>query len=194
MSLVQNRSLAECASPVEAIEELCAGFPGFQPDPRAFQEQTPTQMPEPYRELLCHKQHMTIALRDFHGAPVDLYVMATRGEGAHYARKIFLTRRGSAQAVELGVARVNLRMIAEPARGQILAQRRPLGAVLIDNGICRRVEPRWYLRFPRGSSILAWFGYPTHGPFFGRIGTIFCDEEPAVDVLEIATLWETATS
>jgi hypothetical protein len=189
MSLVQNRPLAQCDTPAAAIEELCAGFDGFASGEPAFEQVAAADVPSPYSRLLVHNQHMTSVLGDYHGTPVDLYVLGVRQDGDYYTRKIFLTPRGSAQATELGVARVNLRCLRESTRNEIIEARRPLGAVLASHERFRRIEPRWFLRFPRGSPVLRWFGFPDDGPFYGRIGTIYCTGEVAIELLEIVTVW-----
>ena len=190
MSILQTRFLAQCTTPGKALQELCAPFPHFSIGPGDFAEVVPEQVPQPYRQLLVHGRHMTRVLGEYHGAPVDVYVMDMRRNGDCYSRKIFLTERGDARAIELGVARVHLSSLRQPSRDQVLQARRPLGAVLAENESLRRIEPRWYLRFPAGSAILRWFGYPREGPFYGRIASIYCGDEPAIEVLEIVTLWE----
>jgi hypothetical protein len=43
------------------------------------------------------------------------------------------------------------------------------------------------MRFAPGGPILNWFGETGDQPMYGRIGTIYCDEEPAIELLEIVT-------
>ena len=110
-----------------------------------------------------------------------------------YSRKIFLTRGNRSESVELGVVRMDLRCVEQLARQEILQGRQPLGAILVRHKLLLRIEPRWYLKFPAGSPVLSWMGYPRQGPFFGRIGTIYCNDEPAIELLEIVTLWNERT-
>jgi hypothetical protein len=61
-----------------------------------------------------------------------------------------------------------------------------LGAVLIKHNVLRRVKPRWFMSFPKDGPVMALFGPSEHvGPAYGRIGTIYCDGEPAIEVMEI---------
>jgi hypothetical protein len=53
--------------------------------------------------------------------------------------------------------------------------------------VLRRIKPRWFMRFPGGGPLLTFFGDTTGRPMYGRIGTIYCNEEPAIDLLEIVT-------
>ena len=49
------------------------------------------------------------------------------------------------------------------------------------------VQPKWFLRFDPGSTILEWMKAKTDKPYYGRLGTIYCNGEPAVEVLEVVT-------
>jgi chorismate-pyruvate lyase len=193
MSASPLRPLAECDTPREALAELCAGFKACPEMESACVEVAPEQMPEAYRRLLVHENHMTATLQEHFRSRLDLYVLEHRDEGDLYSRRIYLARPKSTDAVELGVVRLDLRCIPEPARSEILARRAPLGAILMRHNIRRRVEPRWFLVFPAGSAVLRWFGLTRQGPFYGRLATIYCDDEPAIEVLEIVTLWESGS-
>jgi chorismate-pyruvate lyase len=190
MNMLQAKSLAQCASPGEALDELCSGFSGYSTCAGQYDLVTPDQMPADYRALLVHQRHMTLVLQDHHGVKPNLFVMERRREGDFYGRKIFLTAGNTAPAIELGVVRMNLTYMQELVRREILAGQTPLGAILVQHKVLRRIEPRWFLRFAPGSAVLRWFGYQKEGPFFGRIGTIYCDGDPAIELLEIVTLWE----
>lgn len=190
MNMLQSKSLAQCATPGEALDELCCGFNGYTGCSGQYEMVTPDQMPQDYRALLVHQRHMTLVLQGYHSAKPNLFVMERRRDGDFYSRKIFLTAGNTAPAIELGVVRMNLGYMQELVKREVLAGQTPLGAILVQHNVLRRIEPRWYLRFPAGSAILQWFGYRKDGPFFGRIGTIYCDGEPAIELLEIVTLWE----
>jgi hypothetical protein len=72
------------------------------------------------------------------------------------------------------------------AREEILRKQSPLGAVLIKHDVLRRIKPRWFLRFPPNGPVLGLFGdVKSAEPAYGRIGTIYCNEEPAIELLEI---------
>ena len=190
MSLLNVKPLADCRTPQEALDELCTPLCGYRSGMGSCELVRPEEMPGPYRQLLVHERHMTLALKEHCASKLDLYVMDVHREAESYRRKIFLTPAGSSQAIELGVVRLDLRYLPDAPRTEILGQKMPLGAVLMKHQVLRRIQPRWYLRFPAGSPMLKWFGYPGEGPFFGRIGTIWCNDEPAVEVMEIVTLWQ----
>lgn len=188
MSILKTKPLLSCATPQEALAEICSGFEACESiNHRDYTPVSPGQMPAGHSELLVHHEHMTHALARHHGKPVDLYVMERHHEGDLYSRKIFLTKKNTAFTVELGLVRLDLRYVAPEARAEILEGVTPLGEVLTKHNVLRRIEPRWYLHFPDGSSMMTWFGSRERGPNYGRLGTIYCNGEPAVEVLEIVT-------
>src|SRR5262249_3526568 len=111
----------------------------------------------------------------------------TYRDGLDYARKIILTLRGSGKVVLFGIVRINLEYCSPPVREAILAEKTPLGRVLIEHNVLRRIEPLAYFRVDPGLRQLAWFGLDQPAPLYGRLGFIHCDEQPAVELLEIVT-------
>jgi chorismate-pyruvate lyase len=141
------------------------------------------ELPSGARELLAHREHMTSALEARCGAPVELRVLKEVQDMHRYSRAILLHPRGAPQrAVEFGVARIELRQLSDAVRDEVLARRAPLGDILIRHEVLRRVSPRWFFRFPAGSPIATRLG---EGDAYGRVGVIYCDEEPAIELLEV---------
>jgi hypothetical protein len=147
----------------------------------------PDQIPFPEDQLLVHHDHMTKVLEKHHGAPVTVSVLEEHFDGDVYTRKIALAPRNApGKVVEWGIARLDLRYLSPVVKAEILAKELPLGAVLIKHNVLRRVKPRWFMRFPGDGPTPRLFGpLPHPGPVYGRIGTIYCDGEPAIEVLEI---------
>jgi chorismate-pyruvate lyase len=147
----------------------------------------PDQIPFPEDQLLVHHEHMTEVLERHFGSPVGVTVLEEAWDGGLYTRKIALAPRGQpGKVVEWGIVRLDLRYLSEPVKAEILDKRLPLGAVLIKHDVLRRVKPRWFIRFPDDGPTLKLFGpLPHPGPVYGRIGTIYCDGEPAIEVLEV---------
>lgn len=171
-----------------ALHELCKPF---VPADRAFDPRCevvqPDGIPYPEDQLLVHHDHMTEVLEKHHGAPVTVRVLAEVVDGDVYTRQIVLApvdRPG--MPVEWGIARLDLRYLSPDVKDEILSKRLPLGAVLIKHDVLRRVKPRWFFRFPDGGPVLSLFGKLPHpGPVYGRVGTIYCDGEPAIEVMEV---------
>lgn len=187
MSIVRSKPLADCAAPLEAFTDLAMGFTGA--GSLAFDGQTVTAdtMSDQSRELLVHHMHMTKALLAYYNSPVEVQVLERHHEGDLYSRKISLTLKGTSRLVEYGLVRLDFRHISAAVRDEILHEKMPLGAILISHNILRRIMPRWFIKFPENSSILRWFNCQNKEPMFGRMGTIFCNGEPAIELCEIVT-------
>jgi hypothetical protein len=147
----------------------------------------PGRVPHPYHDLLVHEHHMTVTLEEHHGAPVDVKVLEYRVAGDSYARKILLSLHGSDRVVMFGLVRVNFHYCSEEVRKEILAGQTPLGRILINANVLRRIEPTAYLRVIPGPAMIGWFGLDSPRPTYGRFALIHCDEQPAVELLEIVT-------
>jgi chorismate-pyruvate lyase len=142
-------------------------------------------MPAPFHDLLVHEHHMTVTVEAHHGDAVAVRVLASRRVDDSYARKIILTLHGSGKVVLFGIVRIRLDFCSAPVRKAILAEKTPLGRVLIEHNVLRRIEPTAYFRVRPGPRQLAWFGLKKAQPLYGRLGFIYCDEQPAVELLEI---------
>jgi hypothetical protein len=147
----------------------------------------PNEIPRPADELLVHHAHMTEVLQRRYGKPVDVHVLDEHGDGDVYTRKVCLTPKDSDEVVEWGIVRLDLRYMSDAVRTEILAKRSPLGEILIRHDVHRRIKPRWFMCFPAGGPMLTFFGDAGTKPLYGRIGTIYCDEQPAIELLEIVT-------
>ena len=138
------------------------------------------------RELLVHTHHMTVTLEQAHGQPVHLEVLEVKREGEDYARKLILRAGEGGPVVLAGIMRFRLEFVRPEVREAIIKARTPLGRILIENDVLRRIETVAFLRFPLDNSFGELLGLgETDGFTYGRIALIFCDGEPAVELLEI---------
>lgn len=177
--------LAEAPGAEAALRELCGPFVRGPFVPLCAVVQ-PDEIPHPQDHLLVHHDHMTVVLQKHHGRPVAVRVLDEHLSGDYYTRKIALTPGpDSDKVVEWGIVRLDFRYMAPEVRDEILAKQLPLGAVLIKHNVLRRIKPRWFMRFPPGGAVLDAFGAKATTDLYGRIGMIYCDEEPAIEVLEI---------
>lgn len=142
-------------------------------------------VPHPFDRLLVHHDHMTTALERFHGLRTRLEVLETLHHGEGYSRKILLTAGDTGHVIEVGVARINLKYTPGEVKTEILKREAPLGDILIRHEVMRRIEPRWYFRFDGPSSLITAFDRPLSGPVYGRVGVIYCDDVPAIELLEV---------
>jgi len=144
----------------------------------------PGSVPAPYQSLLVHHGHMTEALEKYHGAPVTVHPYRVRREGEMYGRRIDL-RVGGDSPVMTGIMIFNLALVAPAVREEILRARTPLGQILIKHRILRRVSSDAYIRLGAKDPLVARFELARSRPAYGRIATILCNQQPAVDLLEI---------
>lgn len=181
MTLPPHRALRQ---PHAALADVCDGF--F--DGVAFVADCPRlerdELPPLARRLLAHREHMTRVLAEHYGAPITLRVLREESGANHYARMIVLSRGEGGPVVEFGIVRMDLGCVAPDVRAEILAKSAPLGDILIRHNVLRRISPRWYFRFPPTTPIARAFG-GDGVEAFGRVGMIYCDEEPAIELLEV---------
>ena len=156
-------------------------------------------VPQPQRSLLAHESHMTVTLEQYHRGPVEVVVLDRVVHEHHYARRILLRRiaaaggetgRGNTGVVQFGIMLFNLRFATDEARLEILSEKSPLGHILIRHRQLRRISTHSLLEIEPDSEIRRHFGLsgPRTGAaerVYGRLATIFCDERPAVELLEV---------
>lgn len=188
-----GQRLSDYHSVDEALADLCGDLVSAGgPVSRCVAVQ-PSELPRPAAELLVHHDHMTTRLEQHHEQRIELRVLRERLDGDLYRRTIVLRGAESGEVVEFGIVRIDLAFTSTEVRREILDQAAPLGDILIRHDVLRRIEPRWYLRFPSDCSLLAEFDQTTGTETFGRVGTIYCNEQPAIELLEVVTRWRPGT-
>ncbi len=145
----------------------------------------PNDVPEPYRRLLVHAHHMTVTVEEFYGSRVDVRVLERRRDGDVYCRKILLALQSDGRIVQSGVVRIRLNYCSAAVRAAILEEKTPLGRILIENDVLRRIEPTAYFRVTPGPLLRGWFGLTEPRDTYGRLGLIHCDGKPAIELLEV---------
>jgi chorismate-pyruvate lyase len=143
------------------------------------------QVPAPYHDLLVHEHHMTVTVEAHHGSLVDVKVLEKRHDGDSYARKILLALQSNDKVVQFGLVRIWLHYCSPEVREEILAEKTPLGRILINHNVLRRIEPTEFFRATPGPDMVKWFGLSKPAPTYGRLALIHCDGKPAVELLEI---------
>jgi chorismate-pyruvate lyase len=156
-------------------------------------------VPQPQRALLDHEDHMTVTLEAHHGGAVDVEVLDRVAYDGRYARRILLRRatgpgrgRSSSLAaiVMFGIVLIDFRFATEAARREILSEATPLGHVLIRHSRLRRISTHCLLEIEPDGEMRRHFGLGDQVDrggvlVHGRLATIFCDEQPAVELLEV---------
>ncbi|HSI37109.1 MAG: hypothetical protein ACAI43_00595 [Phycisphaerae bacterium] len=190
MNLLRTQPLAEFTTPADAFAELASGFVGCAGLALDAAVVAAEDVPEPYRTLLVHEKHMTLTLTAHYNAFLELQVKEMHYEGTLYSRKITLTAPrpvGESPVVEFGLIRLDLKYVPQPVWQEIFQQRTPMGELLLRHNILQRIQPKWFLKFEPDSAVLKWMGCKTDKPLYGRLGTIYCNGDPAVEVLEVVT-------
>jgi hypothetical protein len=166
---------------------LAALFALFPPadDLPAYEFIPGEEMPEPYRGLLVHEHHMTVTVEAYHGDLVDVRILARRHTGNSYARKILLALQKTGRVVQFGIVRIDLGLCSPPVREALVAGKTPVGRILIQHNVLRRIEPTAYLRIAGKEPQMHWFGLTEPQTLYGRLAIIHCDGRPAVELLEI---------
>jgi chorismate-pyruvate lyase len=169
---------------VPTFEHLYSLFPD-SPDRSQAVEVSSGDIPAPYHKLLVHTHHMTITVEQFFLSSVDVRVLNSRRSGNEYARKILLSTHDTRRVVQFGLVRINLGVCPELVRKEILEGKTPLGRVLIQHNMLRRIEPVAFLQVSLSPTMANWFGVESGTTTYGRVGVIYTGERPAVEVLEI---------
>jgi hypothetical protein len=142
--------------------------------------------PEPYKPLLVHDRHMTVAMEEFHRSPVVVEVLDRKLERNIYSRKILLKRSDDDAVVQFAVMRFDLDMVLPAVRDEILSERTPLGRILINYNVFRSVDLGAIFRVTAGPAFARLCGCAVGEVTYARLATIFCNHQPAVDLLEAA--------
>lgn len=171
----------------------------FHPDPRAFgvfSRVRAAEVPEPFRGLLDHASHMTVAMERFYGGAVDVVVAAVRTDGdaaaggrGWYEREILL-RSAAGRLVQHGIVRIDLSCVAGPVADRIRAGKQPLGRILMAADMLLAVQRVSLVAVEIGPEFrrLLQVESPVSDAVrqtFGRVAEITLDGAPAVELLEI---------
>jgi len=178
-------------NPIDELRRLQELFTEEQPLFREARFIPKTRTPEPYRSLLVHDHHMTVAMEDYHGCPVNVTVIRKHLAGDIYARQIVLTRTDDGRPVQFGIVRFDFRFVSPEVRDEIVAGEIPLGRILINHDVMRHVDLGAILELTAGPGLAERLAMPEGAKTYGRLATLFCNHQPAVDLLEVSSPLET---
>ena len=182
-----RQRIEQCSTAEEALDSLCHWFYEHRMSAEGCEPIEPDALPAVSHDLLVHHDHMTARLEQYHGQPVALQVLDHRQDGNLYSRHILLTLAGTERVVEYGIVRIDLEFAPPVVRDAIVEREQPLGDILMSNDVLRRIDPRWYFHFAKDSPVAAHFAEHLEAGVFGRLGTIYVDEQPAIELLEVVT-------
>ncbi len=170
-------------NPLDELTKITNLFPGAYVQKAEHVPAAP--LPEAYRKMLAHEHHMTVTMEDYYQTSVDVKVLDEKLEGDIYSRKIALLKQGTDTVVQFGIVRFNFEYVTSFVREEILAGQTPLGRVLINHNVLRHIDLGALIRFQADSELAELFKIPVGTTTYGRLATIFCNELPAVDLLEV---------
>ncbi|WP_372718427.1 hypothetical protein [Novipirellula sp.] len=141
--------------------------------------------PPPFDQLLDHHKHMTVTVEAFHGQKVDVVVHRTKRVDNWYSREITLVTQQDKKIVQYGIVRLNVDQLSEPVWSRIESEAIPLGRVLIEHNVLRQVQLCGLWRVSAGPSLASLMQVEKDETLFGRTALIYCDGDPAIELLEI---------
>jgi chorismate-pyruvate lyase len=104
------------------------------------------EVPEPYRSLLVHARDMTPTLEGFYRQAIHVRILNRHLSESLYARQVVLALDGDERPVEFGAIQIYLEHFPSKARELILRGKRPLGAILHNQGIGHVSCPKAFFR------------------------------------------------
>lgn len=152
-----------------------------------FEEVTATAVAEPYRGLLAHPHHMTVAMEQYHGGTVDVRVLETKTAGNTYARRILLEQHSDGRVVQFGIMRLNFDYVSAEVRKEVESQSAPLGRILINHNLLSAIEVVALYRVTPGGDLCRLMGIGPRQTTYGRTAAIRSNGATAVELLEIVT-------
>lgn len=183
--LADNDDVNTSQAAFPSLHELVHLFYDQVEDLAEFEQAEYGTLPSPYGGLLDHNHHMTVTLERHHASPVDVHVLQVERMGGTYCRKILLSRQSDGQVVMYGIVRLHTQYLDPIVRDEIESENTPLGRVLIEHNVLRRVELGKLWRVSPNVELQRHFKLDSARVTFGRTAIIHCDEEPAIELVEI---------
>jgi hypothetical protein len=153
-----------------------------------FSAVSAAELPDSDRKLLAHHSHMTVAVEKFFGCPVDVQVLEEKQTATHYSRKILLRRHDNQTVVQFGLVRLSYAVVNQEVRQEIESRSAPLGRILIQHKVLRKVRLLELWRIHAGVELQQYFDRAAPFVCYGRTALIYCDGLPAVELLEIVNV------
>lgn len=147
--------------------------------------QSTTNLPEPANSLLNHHAHMTVTVERHHGENVDVKVHRFHTRENWYVREITLVGSQSGKTVLYGIVRLNISTLDSEVWQRIKSQSVPLGRVLIEHNVLREVQLCELWQITAGPELSKHLNVDYGEEVYGRTALIYCDGEPAIELLEI---------
>ena len=99
---------------------------------------------------------------------------------------ILLSLEKTPQVVQFGIMRFDFSVCDRDTRDAILDGTTPLGRILIQKNIMRRIVPETFLKIVTDESLATYFDCSLSQEVHGRLAVIECNGQPAVELLEVS--------
>jgi len=144
------------------------------------------EVPYPYRSLLVHSNDMTPTLAAFHHSKLYLEVHEHESSDAFVIRLVTLHAAASDVPVEFGAIAIQLSSLPAEMQAQVVAGKKPLGALLGEFGVEHYGSPAAYFSVPADERIAKALNQQAGEVFYGRCNQLL-DREGIVfaDIVEI---------
>lgn len=174
-----------CGDHCLSAESLIGIYYDRSDDLASFRYVPVEEVPQPYRDLLAHENHMTVTVERFHRDSVDVLVLRDELRETVYHREILLKAHHAGVVVQYGIVRLYPRFLTREPLEEILSRQKPLGRVLIEHDVLRQIELFDLLEIRCGSALAKFFDVPVGTRTYGRTAILHCNNEPAIELLEI---------
>lgn len=174
-------------NPLNELKSLTSLFPEENLLIEKAEHVPAAMVPEPYKTLLAHDHHMTIAMEKQHGCSVNVQILERNNIDEYYCRKIVLTNSITNKVVQFGIVKFNFQYVTETVKNEIIKGETPLGRILIDHNVLRHIDLGAILKIKSGPALAEYLQIESGETTYGRLATIFCNGQPAVDLLEVST-------
>jgi chorismate-pyruvate lyase len=142
-------------------------------------------LPDDARLLLDHDFHMTVTMERYHQSPVAVDVLSVVETADSYCRQILLRRIDNQRVIQFGIVRLKFEFLPPTVVDEIRSRQAPLGRILIFHNVMREVELIQLWRVTTGPMLSRCFSSSIGTTTFGRTARIYCNGEPAIQLLEI---------
>lgn len=143
------------------------------------------QLPAPYDGLLDHDAHMTVTVESYYSDSVDVIVHRMGQYQNWYSREITLATHQSKHVVQYGIVRLDTTALADEVWRRIESRSTPLGRVLIEHNVLRKVQLCGLWSIEAGPDLTRLLECGEGATVYGRTALIHCDSVPAIELLEI---------
>jgi chorismate-pyruvate lyase len=167
------------------LKSLVTLFGRTVDDVGQFEEVAADQLRPYFRQLLDHHDHMTARLEAACGCRVAVEVKRRRLTPSRYERISVLRDARGGRVLQYGVVRLQCVYLDETVREDIEEEQTPLGRILIQHRVLRRVQRIALWRIATGPELRRAFSLAQPTVTYGRTALIYCDGNPAIELLEI---------